>query len=52
MWMMNSQEYIKNAIKDLEKQSKKKWLKLNSRDSTPMAMGYKPEIDSIEARHG
>ena len=44
--IMTSQEYIKNAIQNLGKQLKKKGLKLLTRDGTPMAMGYQPEVDS------
>ena len=46
MSKMTIQEYIKNAIKNLESQIKEKGLKLNARAGTPMAMGYQPEIDS------
>ena len=43
---MNSQEYIKNVIDELENQLNKKGLKLTARAGIPMAMGYQPEIDS------
>ena len=39
MWTMTSQEYIKNAIKNLENKLKKKRLKLNTCAGTPTEMG-------------
>ena len=46
MQMMTSQEYINNAIENLENKLNKKWLKLDPRACIPMAMVYQPEIGS------
>ena len=45
VWMMLSQEYLKNAIKTVEDQIKKKGCRLPARVTTPMSSGYYPETD-------
>ena len=46
MWAMTIQDYIKNAIENLENKLNKKGIKLNSRAGTTVSMGYQPELDS------
>ena len=44
MWTVTSQEYIDNAIKNLENQLNKKGIKLTGYYGTAMDMGYQPEV--------
>ena len=48
VWTMTSRDYIKLAIENLEKQLKKRNMKLPSRATTPMASEYTPELDTSE----
>ena len=43
---MLNQEYVKNAIKTVEDQLKKRGMRLPTRATTPMLAGYYPETDS------
>ena len=47
VWTMSSQEYLKNVIKTVEEQIKKKGYKLPTRAATPMLSGYYPDTDSL-----
>ena len=46
VWTMTSTDYVKAAVENVEKQLKKRNMKLPSRATTPMAQGFAPELDS------
>ena len=45
-WAMSSDKYVKRAISEIETELSKVGQKLRTRVSTPLATGYRPEIDS------
>ena len=45
-WAMSSDKYVKRAISEIETELSKVGQKLQTRVSTPLATGYRPEIDS------
>ena len=45
MWIINSYDYLKTAIKVVENQSKEKGLQLPKKAITPVYQSYKPELD-------
>ena len=48
VWTMTSRDYVKHAVKNVEDSLKKRGMKLQSKASTPMGSGYKPELDASE----
>ncbi|MGH7954981.1 MAG: hypothetical protein ACREOZ_03385, partial [Gloeomargaritales cyanobacterium] len=44
-WGLSSEQYVTNAIKNVESELLKIDLKLPSKASTPMSNGYRPELD-------
>jgi len=45
-WAMSSDLYVKRALADVERELESAGSSLKKRVSTPMAMGYRPEVDS------
>jgi hypothetical protein len=53
-WAMSSESYVRNAVKQVESELDQVGKKLSSRASTPMSIGYRPEIDctpTLDATH-
>lgn len=44
-WSMSSDEYIGNAIRDVETKLSEKGRRLSTKVSTPLSQGYRPELD-------
>jgi hypothetical protein len=44
-WALSSEQYLKDAVKNLELKLVQDGLKLPGRKSTPMTSGYRPELD-------
>ena len=45
-WAILSDDYCKTAVENVEEASKKKSLRLPSKCPTPLANGYRPEVDT------
>jgi hypothetical protein len=44
-WSISAEEYVKEAVRNVEAELDKVGMKFNSRIQGPMATGYKPELD-------
>ena len=44
-WLMSSEKYIKSAIQNIEEMLQKTGQRLPSKCKTPLAYGYRPELD-------
>ncbi|MGH7974682.1 MAG: reverse transcriptase domain-containing protein, partial [bacterium] len=44
-WGLSSEQYVNNAIKNVENELRKVDLKLPTKANTPMTSGYRPELD-------
>jgi len=45
-WALSSHQYVKEAIKNIEVELAKSDLRLPKKSSTPMALNYRPELDT------
>ena len=52
MWTMSSQDYLKNAILEVESKLKKEGKSLPKKAKVPMCQSYRPELDSSEELEG
>lgn len=52
MWGMSSQRYIEEAIRSLEVELQKTGQRLTDKPNTPMAPGYRPELDTSPLLEG
>ena len=48
IWTMNSKDYAKLSVENIEKRAIKKGLALPNKAVTPMSSGYRPEIDTSD----
>jgi hypothetical protein len=45
VWALSASQYVQEAVKNLERQLEERGMKLTVKASSPIASGYRPELD-------